>query len=91
MKVYQVISVFKHDLNYDIQLIGAFKSFRNAKNYILLKCCKCYEKIDGPRHNLFCDVGEYYIASCRIDGTPCGFEDFYIKSCPILDNKKEEK
>ena len=83
MKVYQVISVSKHDLDFQIQLIAAFKSFENARNYIRL-AVKCWEEIAGPCHRNLGDFGEY-IASCRLKGTPFGFEDYYIKTCPVID------
>ena len=88
MIVCQVISVFKHDLFFQIQLEATFKSFKNAQNFIQHKCRDC-EKIDGPRYN-FGDFGEY-IASCRVDGIPSGVEEFYIKTCPIFDGKMQDE
>lgn len=91
MKVYQVIAVFKHDLEYQVLLVSTFKSFKNALNYIQLQCCSMdCEKVDGPRNSILGDIGEY-VASCRIYScTSCGFEDFYIKACPILDERRKK-
>ena len=83
MNVYQVICVFKQDLDFQIQLIATYESYENAQNYIRL-VAKYWGEIDGPRYNMIGDFGEY-ITSCRIIGTPFGIADYYIKTCPVID------